>query len=97
VDPKVEQRVTKIDKTKWQTISSIIAPKVPVDKEQYVMNMEEFKPVKILRRVYKPSIRRRWRKHEEDDIGIGIGGYTIRFQDGHEYSVHPEHPVIWLI
>jgi hypothetical protein len=87
MDPKVKKRV-KVDKTNWQTLSSVTIPKnVLLKREEYVINTAEFKPVKILGRVYKPTLRRRGRINEEIDQGIGIGGYIVKFADGHEYSV----------
>ena len=89
VDPKVKKQVIKVDKTNWQTMSSVtVSNKVPVRRDRYVMNTAEFKPVKILGRVYKPTLRgRRRRIHEEIDQGIGIGGYIVRFADGHQCCV----------
>jgi hypothetical protein len=88
MDPKVKKRVIKVDKTNWQTLSSVTIPKnVLLKREEYVINTAEFKPVKILGRVYKPTLRRRGRISEEIDQGIGIGGYIVKFGDGHEYSV----------
>ena len=90
VDPKVKKRVIKVDKTNWQTLSSVTVPqKVPLKREEYVINTAEFIPVRILGRVYKPTLRRRRRRRmdEEIDQGIGIGGYVVQFGDGHEYSV----------
>lgn len=89
VDPKVKKRVIKVDKTKWQRMSSVtVSTKVPGRRDEYVLNPAEFKPVKILGRVYKPALRRRGRRRQKEiDQGIGIGGYIVQFADGHEYSV----------
>lgn len=89
MDPKVKKRVIKVDKTKWQRMSSVtVSTKVPGRRDEYVMNPAEFKPVKILGRVYKPALRRRGRRRQQEiDHGIGIGGYIVQFADGHEYSV----------
>ena len=88
MDPKVRKRVIKVDKTNWQRMTSVCVSKKPrLNREEYIMNSAEFKPVQILSRVYKPTLRRRRKVYEEVDEGIGIGGYLIRFADGHEYCV----------
>ena len=86
MDPRVRKRV-KIDKTNWETMSSVAVQPQSLDKQQYLVNSKEFKPAKVLQRVYKPTLRRRRRIYEEDGTRIGIGGYIIRFADGHEHCV----------
>jgi hypothetical protein len=88
VDPRVRKRV-KVDKTNWETLSSVAVQPQSLDKQQYLVNTKEFKPAKVLQRVYKPTLRRRRRIYEEDGPRIGIGGYIIRFADGHEHCVYP--------
>jgi hypothetical protein len=67
---------------------SVTIPSKPLKREEYIVNTAEFIPVKVLARVYKPTLRRRRRRIDDEvDQGIGIGGYVIRFADGHEYCV----------
>ena len=89
VDPRVQKRV-KVEKSNWETISSVAVQTRPLDKKEYLVNSKEFKPVKVLQRVYKPTFRRRRRVYQEVDTRIGIGGYVIRFADGHEHCVCPD-------
>lgn len=103
VDPKVEKRVIEVDKTNWQSIASVNVPAYPMDREGYVMNSAEFIPVKIIGRVYKPTLRgrssfyeptfrrRRTVYQKQIDQGIGIGGYIVQFHDGHEVCVLPKY------
>jgi hypothetical protein len=86
VDPRVQKRV-KVDKTNWETMSSVDVQPQSLDRHQYLVNSREFIPVKVLQRVYKPAPRRRRRVYEEVDPRVGIGGYVIRFADGHEHCV----------
>lgn len=90
-DPRVKKSV-KVDKSKWNTMTSVTIDPVSLNREEYIMNIEEFKPVKVLRRVYKPILRRFGRTiADEPDKGTGVGGYIIRFGDGHEYCVLPTY------
>jgi hypothetical protein len=91
VDPKVKKRL-KLDSTsgppKGQPMLSVTIPSKNIKREDYTLNTAEFIPVKVLGRVYKPTVRRRRRQiFNEVDQGIGIGGYVIRFADGHEHCV----------
>jgi hypothetical protein len=93
MDPKVRKRVKvevhKVDKSHWRKMVHVSIPRVSVDREKYSVNLEEFRPVKILRRVYKPTSRKRRHYVEILDEGIGIGGYVVRFADGHDWAVFP--------
>jgi hypothetical protein len=75
-----------VDRSRWRGIQSVEIPEVPVNREEYVLDSREFKVVKIVGRVYKPSERRR-RVYDDNGQGIGIGGYIIRYADGHEFCV----------
>jgi hypothetical protein len=91
VDPRVKKRL-KLDTTsgqpKGQPMISVTIPSKPLAREEYILNTAEFIPVKVLARIYKPTLRRRRRRIDNEvDQGIGIGGYVIRFADGHEHSV----------
>lgn len=86
IDEQVKQRV-EADKSKWQKMSSVTVSVSPPEREKYAMNSAEFIPVKVLRRVYKPTTLRRRRNYHDIEEGIGIGGYVIRFLDGHEHCV----------
>jgi hypothetical protein len=89
VDPRIKNRV-KVDKSKWKTMPSVIVGPLSLKREEYIMNLDEFKPVKVLGRVYKPVLRRRREKiFDKPDEGTRIGGYNIRFGDGHECYVTP--------
>jgi hypothetical protein len=74
-------------------MSSVTIGPLTLNREEYIMNVAEFKPVKVLGRVYKPALRRRRRRrmYNKPDEGLGIGGYIIRFGDGHEYCVPPTY------
>ena len=83
----MKNRLT-VDRSKWVALEAVELPPRAIKREGYLVNSAEFKPVEIVGRVYKSSIRRGQRVYEhEDDSIFGIGGYIIRFQDGHEYSV----------
>ena len=77
----------------WSKLVPLEAVKVPVrqlQKEAYLVNSAEFKPAEIVGRIYKPSLRRGKRIYEDEDESLfGIGGYIIRFEDGHQYAVSP--------
>jgi hypothetical protein len=85
VDPKVKS--FQINKTNNQTFQSVDIPQISLNREDFAVNSAEFKPVKVLERVYKPTLRRR--RGIDASEGIGIGGYVIRFADGHEFCVYP--------
>jgi hypothetical protein len=89
VDEALVRRKVKfeeVDRSRWQGIQFVEVPKVPLKREEYVLDSREFKVVKVVGRVYKPSERRR-RVYDDNGQGIGIGGYIIRYADGHEYCV----------
>lgn len=88
VDPKVKSLYRETDKSKWKTLDCVEVPYKSMNKNLYRINSAEFRPVKIVKRVYKPTIQRRRRIHEEILEGIGIGGYVVRFGDGHEHCVY---------
>jgi hypothetical protein len=80
----------RIDRSKWTPLEAVEVPVKDVRKEEYLVNTAEFKPVEVVGRIYKPSIRRGRRIYEDEDESIfGIGGYIIRFDDGHQYAVLP--------
>jgi hypothetical protein len=85
VDPKVKSFQT--NRIKNKIFQSVDIPEIPLHREDFAVNSAEFKPVKVLQRVYKPTLRRR--RVMDIGEGIGIGGYVIRFADGHEYCVYP--------
>lgn len=86
VDPRVRKRVS-VDRSKCVGLQGVEVPVRQVRRDEYIVNSAEFKPVEILGRVYKPSLRRRRRVYVDDDETIGIGGYIIRFDDGHQFTV----------
>ena len=96
VDPRVQKRV-KADKTNWETMSSVDVLPQSLDRQQYLVNSNEFKPVKVLHRVYKPIPRRRRTMYEEANPRLGVGGYVIRFADGHEHCVFPIPSNTWRV
>jgi len=72
----------------------VVPLKEGVSREAYVLDSREFMPVMVVRRIYRVSSgrgRRRGGVREAglgvEDEGIGIGGYVVRFADGHECSV----------
>jgi len=68
---------------------SIQLPKLGgVMRELYSVNTKEFKVSKILERVYKPSFRRIKYFDLQPEGGIGIGGYIVEFEDGHQTKVY---------
>jgi hypothetical protein len=89
VDPKIKQQ-SSVDRSKSLPMISVTIPFKPIPRDEYLINSKEFIPVKVLDRIYKPTVRRRRRRiYKEGDQGIGIGGYIILFADGHEHSVPP--------
>jgi hypothetical protein len=97
VDERVRKRV-KTDRTNWESMSSVTVQTVPLEKEQYLVNSKEFTPVKVLQRVYKPTRRRRRRPTTyEEEVNIGIGGYVVRFADGHEHCVYSPSGLLRLM
>jgi hypothetical protein len=91
VDEALVRRKIKFgseERSRWKKIRFVEIPEVPVKKEEYILDSREFKVVKVVGRVYKPSARRR-RVYEDNGLGIGIGGYIIRYADGHEFCVPP--------
>jgi len=98
VDEGIKRRIKKIniadvDKSKWRGIDVVSVPEIQVPKEEYVVNSNEFKVVEVVGRVYKPSVRRK-RIYDDGGMGIGIGGYIVRYADGHEFCVPlPSSPI----
>ena len=91
VDDGIKRRIKKInladlDRSKWRGIDNVSVPEIQVPKEEYLVNSNEFKIVEVVARVYKPSLRRK-RIYDDGGMGIGIGGYIVRYADGHEFCV----------
>jgi hypothetical protein len=83
----VRQEVNfEVERNRWPGIQSVQVPEVPLRREEYFLDSREFKVVKVVGRVYKPSQRRR-RVYDDNGMGIGIGGYIIRYADGREFCV----------
>lgn len=72
-------------------MTNVAIPEKQPNREEYSINTSEFRPIKVLSRVYKPTLRRRRRQFDPLDEGIGIGGYIVRFADGHEHCVSLSH------
>jgi len=95
LDEGIKRTIKKInladlDRSNWRGIDVVSVPEIQVRKEEYLVNSNEFKIVEVVGRVYKPSSRRK-RMYDDGGMGIGIGGYVVRYADGHEFCVTP-HP-----
>jgi len=84
------KKLSKPQELALETAQSVQLGKlVGVKRELYSVNTKEFKVSRILERVYKPTLRRRKYFDLQPEGGIGIGGYIIEFEDGHQTKVHP--------